>query len=232
MISPKILGLRINLRQGSRDLVFSAEHLICAGWVGRDPKHVQAHADELAKLGVPGPTRIPTYMNYSNYLLTTEDEITVVSDKTSGEVEYVLLCQGAEMWVTVGSDHTDREQESKSIPASKQMCAKPLAGECWPYGDVQDHWDRLNMRCWVTKGKERILYQESSLAAILGPMELLEKMPRAHMNPKGGFILFGGTVATKAGLICGDSYEMELEDPVLKRKIQMSYKVRVLPQYL
>lgn len=232
MISPKILDLNINLSKGSRHLVFTAESLVCAGNVGRDKKAVQAHIDELAKLGVPGPTQIPTYMNYSTYLLTTDDEMTVVSDQSSGEVECVFLCQGDEIWVTVGSDHTDRDVESKSIPASKEMCAKPLAKECWPYADVQGHWDQLIMRCWVSKGKVRTLYQEAALSAILGPKELLEKMPRGHMNPKGGFVLFGGTVATKGGLIYGDLFEMELEDPVLKRKIKMSYKVKVLPQYL
>ena len=232
MITPKILHLQINLPKGSRELIFTAQHLVCAGNVGRDKKALQAHIDELAKLGVPGPTQVPTFMNYSTYLLTTDDEIMVVSNHSSGEVECVLLCHGNEMWVTVGSDHTDREQESKSIPASKQMCAKPLARECWPYPEVEGHWDQLVMRCWVKKGRERTLYQEGALGSLLGPKELLEKMPREHMNPKEGFTLFSGTVATRAGLIYGDSYDLELEDPVLKRKIQMHYSVKVLPQYL
>jgi hypothetical protein len=232
MISPKILDLSVKGSKGSHHLIFSAQHLICAGWVGRDWKAIQAHIDELAQLGVPGPKQVPTYMNYSPYLLTTDDEISVVSDKSSGEVECVFLCQGPEMWVTVGSDHTDRDVESKSIPASKQMCAKPLAKECWPYFEIEGHWDRLVMRCWAMKGQERTLYQESSLSAILGPKELLGKMPRGHMDQKAGFVLFGGTVATKGGFIYGDSFELELEDPVLKRKIHMTYKVTVLPQYL
>jgi hypothetical protein len=232
MIAPKMLPMQMQLKKGSRELIFTAEYLVCAGNVGRDQKAVQAHIDELAKLGVPGPTQIPTFMNYSAYLLNTDDEITVVSGQSSGEVECVLLCQGKEMWVTVGSDHTDREQESKSIPASKQMCAKPLAGACWPYADVQDHWDRLIMRCWVRKGEERALYQEAPLGLMLGPRELLEKMPRTHMDPQKGFVLFCGTVATKGGLIYGDSYDLEMEDPVLKRKIQTHYKVKILPQYL
>lgn len=232
MTTPKMLSMRMELKKGARELIFSAEYLVCAGNVGRDQKAVKAHIDELAKLGVPGPTQIPTFMNYSTYLLTTDDEITVVTGQSSGEVECVLLCQGEEMWVTVGSDHTDREQESKSIPASKQMCAKPLAGVCWPYPDVQDHWDRLIMRSWVRKGSERTLYQEAPLGLLLGPQELLEKMPRAHMEPQKGFALFGGTVATRGGLIYGDAYELELEDPVLKRKIQSRYEVKVLPQYL
>jgi len=232
MITPKILYLKINLRQGSRDLVFTVDDLVCSGWVGRDRQALQAHIDELAKLGIPGPRRVPIFMNFSTYLLTTDDEITVVSHQSSGEVEYVLLCQGEEIWVTVGSDHTDRDVEMKSIPGSKQMYAKVLAPECWPYPDVKDHWDRLVLRCWVHQGIERILYQEALLGSILAPAELLEKMPKEGDIRKKGIVLFSGTIATKGGLIYGDSYEMEMEDPVLEKTIRYHYKVHILPQYV
>ncbi len=231
MISPKLLYLRINSLRGSRDLVFTADHLICGGWVGRDRKALQAHIDELARLGVPAPTRVPIYMNFSNYLLTTDDEVSVIGDKTSGEIEYVLLCQGNEIWVTVGSDQTDRDIETKSIPASKQMYAKILAPECWVFSEVSDHWDSLILRCWVNKGAERKIYQEDPLSAILGPREMLENMPRSGIDQKDGFVLFSGTLATKGGLIYGESYDLEFEDPVLKRSIKYSYKVKILPQY-
>ena len=232
MITPKIVYLKMNLLDGSRDLVFTAEHLICGGWVGRDRKSVQAHIDELARLGVPAPQRTPIYMNLSTYLLTTDDEITVVSQKSSGEIEYVLLCSGEEVWVTVGSDHTDREVETKSIPGSKQMYAKCLAPECWPYPDVKNQWEQLVLRCWVTKGIERILYQEAPLSEILNPQEMLGKMPLGGIDRKEGIVLFSGTIPTKAGLVYGDSYELEMEDPFLKRSIRHQYRVKTLPQYL
>lgn len=224
--------MKINLRQGSQDLVFTADHLVCSGWVGRDPKALQAHIEELATLGIPGPERIPIYMNFSTYLLTTDDEISVVSSQSSGEVEYVLLGKGEQIWVTVGSDHTDRDVETKSIPGSKQMYAKWLAPECWPYSDIKDHWDKLILRCWVHKDGQRSLYQEASLASILGPEELLEKMPNIGEIRGKGFVLFSGTIATTSGLVYGDSYEIEMEDPFLKRMIKSQYKVKVLPQYL
>jgi hypothetical protein len=232
MITPKILYLKMNLLQGSRDLVFTADHVVCGGWVGRDQKGLQAHIQELGRLGVPAPGRIPIYMNFSTYLLTTDDEITVISDMTSGEVEYVLLCSGDEAWVTVGSDHTDRDVETKSIPGSKQMYPKCMPPECWPYPEVKDHWDRLILRCWVTKGRDRSLYQEAPLSDILGPQEMLEKMPREGIDSKEGLVLFSGTIPTRAGVIFGDSYELELEDPVLGRSIKHRYRVRILPQYV
>jgi hypothetical protein len=43
-------------------------------------------------------------------------------------------------------------------------------------------------------------------------------------------VVFSGTIATRGGLVYGDAYDLELEDPVLERSIQMSYRVRVLPQ--
>ena len=232
MIIPKILYLRTSLLKGSQDLVFTADHLVCGGWVGRDQGSLQAHIDELVRLGVPAPQRIPIYMRFSTYLLTTDDEITVISDKTSGEVEYVLLISGNEIWVTVGSDHTDRDVETKSIPGSKQMYAKCLPPECWPFPDLKDHWDRLMLRCWVTRGSQRTLYQEAPLADILDPREMMEKMPREGIDKKEGLALFSGTIPTRGGVIFGDSYELEMEDPVLRRTIQHRYQVRILPQYI
>ena len=232
MITPKILYLRTGLSKGSQDLVFTADHLVCGGWVGRDRGSLQAHIDELVRLGVPAPQRIPIYMRFSTYLLTTDDEVTVISDKTSGEVEYVLLVSGKEIWVTVGSDHTDRDVETKSIPGSKQMYAKCLPAECWPFPDVKEHWDRLTLRCWVTKDSRRTLYQEAPLSDILDPREMLGKMPREGIDGKEGLVLFSGTIPTKGGVIFGDSYELELEDPVLHRTIQHRYHVRILPQYV
>lgn len=232
MITPKKLFMKAILRHGSQDLVFTADHLVCGGWVGRDPKAIQAHIEELGKLGIPGPNRVPIYMNFSTYLLTTDDEIGVVSSQSSGEIEYVLLCKGEEIWVTVGSDHTDRDIETKSIPGSKQMYAKWLAPECWPYLEVKDHWDKLILRCWVYKDGQKTLYQEAPLASILGPEELLDKMPHRDVIRGKGFVLFSGTVATAGGLIYGDSYELEMEDPVAKRTIKSRYNVTILPQYL
>jgi hypothetical protein len=232
MFTPKTLYLKAEGRKGSQDLAFTVDHLICAGWSGRDRQSLQAHIEELALLGIPRPSRFPIFMNLSPYLVTTDDEIAVVSDKSSGEVEYVLLCQGEEIWVTVASDHTDREMETHSIPASKQMYSKCLASHAWPYPDLKDHWDRLILRCWVQKGKERSLYQEAPLGSIIPPEELLKELPRDGFLQQEGLVLLSGTIPTQSGLVYGDSYDLEMEDPVLKRKIQYSYRVDILSQYV
>ena len=226
------LELTVDDRRGSSPLTFDADRLICCGWVGRDRDALQAHIDELAHLGVPPPTRVPIYMNLSSYLLTVHDEVEVVSSTTSGEVEYVLLRSGTAMWVTVGSDQTDRRIEAQSIVASKQMCGKYLARRCWPFEEIADHWDRLVLRCWITKDDRRTLYQDSVLGSILRPQELLENVPDGPLDPNGGLVLFSGTIATKSGLIYGDAYDLELEDPVLGRTIRASYHVKTLAQHL
>jgi hypothetical protein len=222
------LDLSVSKNGVSLPLAFTASRLVCCGWVGRDRDALQAHIDELAHLGVPPPTRVPIFMNLSPYLLTTGSEVTVVSDRSSGEVEYVLLCRGEDIWVTVGSDQTDRDIETRSIPASKQMYAKCLARDCWRYEEVRDHWNALVLRCWVTKEGGRSLYQEATLQSILGPEELLGRLPGGV--PEVGLVVFSGTIATRGGLVYGDAYDLELEDPVLERSIRMSYRVEVLPQ--
>jgi len=57
-------------------------------------------------------------------------------------------------------------------------------------------------------------------------------MPMEGISREKGLAVFSGTIPTKAGLIYGDSFDLELEDPVLKRSIKHSYGVRVLPQYI
>ena len=231
-MSPKSLAFTVNANGRWQPMTFTADRLVCCGWVGRDRSALDAHIEELAHLGVPRPKQVPIYLNFSTYLLTSDRDVTVVSDQSSGEVEYVLLCQGARMWVTIGSDQTDRDVETKSIPASKQMCAKYLAQECWPYDEVSDHWDALMLRCWITQNGTRSLYQEAAVGSILSPAELIAKMPGGPFPQSEGVVLFSGTIATRSGLVYGDAYELELEDPVLKRKIAGAYRVTILPQYL
>ena len=226
------LNLVVESTKGKRELTFNVRRLICAGWVGRNKEALQAHIDELAKHGVPGPTRTPIYMNFSPYLATTSDAIDVVSPESSGEVEYILLKHGEGAYIGVGSDQTDRGFEKFSIPASKQMCAKVMAPVVWPYQEVKDHWDQIVIRSWTASDGKRTLYQEDALATILGVGTLLEQLPMDEGLPTEGLILFSGTIPTKMGLAYVERFDFEMEDPVLDRTIRHRYRVRVLPQHL
>ena len=136
------------------------------------------------------------------------------------------------MWVGVGSDHTDRGFEKHSIPASKQMYPKVMAPTFWPYEEVKDHWDRIVLRAWAVEGDKRTLYQEDTLSSILAPDDLLAQIPDADADAAGACVLFSGTIATRAGLIFADRFDFEMEDPVLKRKIEHGYAVRHLLQFI
>jgi hypothetical protein len=226
------LNLVVESKAGQHRIVFLVRRLICAGWVSRDKKALQAHIDELAEHGVPGPTRTPIYLNFSPYLITTSDIIETVSGESSGEVEFIVIKRDDRTYIGVGSDETDRGFEKYSIPASKQMCSKVMAPVVWPYQEIKDHWDQIVIRSWMTVEGKQMLYQEDTLAAILNVETLLEQLPKDDNLSTKQMALFSGTISTKAGLIFGEKFDFEMEDPLLKRKITHGYHIRVLPQYL
>jgi hypothetical protein len=226
------LNLIVESITGKQELTFPVWRLICAGWVGKNKEALRAHIDELGRHGVPAPTRTPIYMNFSPYLVTTSDIIDVISRESSGEVEYVVLNQGRQTYIGVGSDQTDRGFEKFSIPASKQMYAKIMAPLVWPYDEVKNHWDQIVIRSWTASEGKRVLYQEGALATILDVETLLDRLPKDDGLPDDGLVLFSGTIATKMGLVYGERFDFEMEDPMLGRKIRHGYQVRVLPQYL
>ena len=193
--------------------------LVIAGWTGRDEQSLRKHIRELEELGVKPPKTTPIFYRVSANLLTQSNEIQVSGPDTSGEVEFVLL-QGSELRVALGSDHTDRKAETIGVSLSKQLCAKPVSRESWRYDEVRPHWERLMLRSW-TDGK---LYQEGPVTAIRSPEDLMSRYPL-----KPGYAMFCGTLAAKDGIRGGERFTMELEDPVLKRKLSHEYRVRVLP---
>lgn len=226
------LDLTLQTLEGDRPFSIAAQRLVCAGWVGRNKEAMQAHIRELEEIGIPAPERTPIYMNFSTHLVAVADRVDVISAESSGEVEYVLLQQEGRRYIGVGSDHTDRGFEKHSIPASKHMYPKVLAPVIWPYDEIRQHWDRIMLRSWTNKGEQRVLYQEDPLASIIGLEEILAKLPKQDGLPREGMVLFSGTVASKAGMIYGDRFDFEMEDPVLSRSIKHGYTVRPLPQYI
>ncbi len=228
----KQLDLKIENSSGFTPLTLSIDRLIVAGWVGKDETALQAHIAELGRLGVPAPTRIPTYMNLSTILLTTSKEIDVVGKKSSGEVECVLIKSSGKVFIGVGSDHTDREFEKHDIPASKQMCSKPVAPVFWELEDIKSHLDKIEMRSWSTINGQRRLYQEGRLSDNRSVLEILNGIPTKDQLGIENFCIFCGTFPTKGDIEFGELFEFEMIDPVYKRKIRQSYRLRTLPQYL
>jgi len=201
--------------------------LIIAGWTGRDRVALEKHVRELEALGVTRPATTPIFYEVAASRATIASAIDVSGSSSSGEVEFAMLRLDGEMWVGVGSDHTDREVETYGVTVSKQMCDKPIAPVFWTLASVESHWDRLMLRAYIYEADgTRTLYQEGTVAHMLAPSELLSKWGCALDD---GTLMLGGTLAARGGIRPSRRFEYELEDPVLGRRIAHGYDVKELP---
>src|ERR1700758_3123389 len=103
------LQLSVDSAKGKSPLNLTPANLVCLGWSARDRNQLEGHVRELAKLGIRGPNEIPEAFIVTPELATTDSTVKVEHQQTSGEVEYVLVMANQNMYVTVGSDHTDRK---------------------------------------------------------------------------------------------------------------------------
>ena len=205
----------------------TVRELVIAGWTGRDVAALEKHIRELEAIGVKRPKTTPIFYRVAASLLTSDNTIEVLGDQSSGEAECVVYGRDDGLFVGLGSDHTDRKAETVGVSLSKQMCAKPVSREVWRLEDVAAHWDRLILRSNVgTEGRRR-LCQEGLVAAMRLPTELF-KLYCGGLLPVGT-AMFCGTLAVHGGITPSETFEMELEDPVLGRKITHSYRVKTLP---
>jgi hypothetical protein len=205
------------------------DDLVIAGWTGRDVAALEHHIEELKAIGVQPPSRVPLYYRVATSLLTQADGIEVLGDDTSGEAEPVLVGTPDRLWVTVGADHTDRRVESYGVAVSKQLCPKVIGRAVWRFEDVEPHWDQLILRSFVEEGGKPVLYQEGTLARIRAPRELIAGWRNGDKRLPPGVAMFCGTLPAIGTIRAAPRFTMELEDPVLGRKIAHSYRIRALP---
>ena len=214
---------------GERKLELSAiKNLVVAGWTGRNVAALEAHIKELEAIGVKRPKSVPIFYRNAMSLLTTADAIQVMGDKSSGEVEFVLYSLDDGLWLGVGSDHTDRKAETINVTLSKQLCAKPVGPQLWRYDEVKPHWDKLTLRSFVPDGGKRRLYQEGPVTNMRSPEELIRLYTGGDALAPGT-AMFCGTFAVHGGISSSGTFDMELEDPVLGRKLTHSYRIEPLP---
>ena len=206
----------------------AVRNLVVAGWTGRNLAALEAHIKELEALGVKRPKSVPIFYRNAASLLTTGTTIETVGDKSSGEVEFVLFALDDGMWIGVGSDHTDRKAETINVTLSKQMCAKPVCPLLWRYDEVRPHWEMLTLRSFVSDGGACRLYQEGPVSNMRSPEELI-KLYTGGERLAPGTAMFCGTFAVHGGFSYGGTFEMELDDPVLGRKLTHGYKIVPLP---
>jgi hypothetical protein len=224
-----------NSTAGAERIALEPAELIMAGWTGRDRAAVDHHIAELAALGVPGPSRVPTFYRLDPALLAGPvPEIHVLGEDTSGEVEAVLVALADGLWVGLGSDHTDRKMEAHGVALAKQLCRKPMAAGLWRFEELSPHWDQLILRAHISAGGERTLYMEAPLAAVRPPHDLIRDYG-GSLGRSGdpmlpvGTVMFMGAIGAIGGIRPAERFEMSLEDPVLGRTLSHAYDVRALP---
>jgi Protein of unknown function (DUF2848) len=175
-------------------LAFVPRQLVVAGWTGRDRAAIDHHIRELAAIGVPRPSAVPLYYRLAASLLTQAPQIEVLGVASSGEVEPVLLRTNGRWWLTVGSDHTDREAERAGVALSKQLCPKPIATQAWAWDEIAARADAVQLRSEIFEGGRWVRYQGGALAAIRPLVELLAGLP-ADVSRDDGLVMFCGTLA-------------------------------------
>jgi hypothetical protein len=226
----KTLGFNLITGQEQIPLDFTITKVINAGFAGRDQVSVSKHIEELKKQGVSTPEHTPTLYPVSPYMVTQEDFIYVLDEQTSGEAEYVLMIRDNDVYVGVGSDHTDRALEIDSIPKSKQIYPNVISREIWLLQDIRDVWDQLLLRSWVVIAKERRLYQTARLSALLPPHALLDFVQgNSRDTSLDGSLIYSGTVPLSTGeMLSGEQFEVELLNPLNQMRLTCNYKINLM----
>ena len=208
----------VGLQGEARQLTLRRPVLIMVGFAGRDRTLVQQHIDELAQEGVPAPETVPTYYRVPEYLLVGPGEYDVMGEHTSGEAEPVLVVTERGLYVGVGSDHTDRDTERKSVELSKLLGPKVMGTTVWPLEEVEEYWDELILEGW----SGGIPYQRGVLADLLPyAAHPLERMRTAGRD----LVLFLGTLPVIGGKLgFAEDFAGSLRDPRTSRSLSFSYR--------
>lgn len=203
---------------------FNVARMYNLGSATRKAETAVAHQEEVAKEGIRIALDVPAPRIYpiATHALTSGSEVEAQSSHSSGEVEIVLFVAD-QLYVGVGSDHTDRALEKTSIPWSKQVTPNVLAPVMWPFEAMRARWDDCVMRSWV----DGRLYQDVPVAAFLHPDDVLRIVrERVPGMPKRDVLIFCGTIVSlDKALGFGRRWEFEMEDPKAGRRIRHGYDV-------
>ena len=214
---------------GTRRLSMDIRGTIRCGYTARDQEAVERQIENLKKSGVPEPPKTPMFYPTPPRGLTFSPVLYVDGSETSGEIEFVLLTHGNEIFVGIGSDHTDRHLERYDVMKARLVCPAVMSRQLWVFREIKEHFDAIEIRSWAVKGGEKVLYQESTLRHILAPEDLLGRVNEVVDGSLDGIAVFSGTPPLMAGnTILADRFEGELYDPYRKLRLTVGYDVRQL----
>lgn len=222
----------LRFQMGTEVLEVEPRQLVIAGWTGRDRAAIDHHIEELAAIGVPRPSSVPLYYRVAASLLTQAPQIEVLGAGSSGEVEPVLVRARGRWWLTVGSDHTDRDAEGAGVALSKQLCAKPIASQAWAWATVVSRADTIELRSSIFEDGKWVRYQSGTLASIRPLEHLIAGLP-ADAPVADGLVLFCGTLgalpdASGRGVRPAARMRLQLIDG--DRTLAHEYATTALPQ--
>ncbi|QKJ86835.1 DUF2848 domain-containing protein [Paramixta manurensis] len=224
------MKLHFSRDNAANDLIeVDINQLIIAGWTGRDREAIMHHISELEALGVHQPSAVPLFYRVATNQLSQQQQIEVVGGNTSGEAEPFVFTHQGELYVSLASDHTDRQLETHSVALSKQICVKPVAHQAWRMREVAAHWDQLILRAWIREQGEWVLYQEGTLCALRTPFDLLENYLAGQPLPENGLAMTCGTLAAIGGIRPATEFRMALVDEQRGCSITHHYRSVELP---
>lgn len=158
------------------------------------------------------------------YLVTTGNYVRMVSEAHAGELAYALLVKDeGEIYVTVASDHTDKEAEKCSLVAGKHMYPKVIARRTWRLRDVEARWGDLELRSWVeVNGEKR---QVSSLRGsdFPSPGEVVPLIARAAGDVRNLIAIVKPSLQQSP--ITSSYNEIGMQDPATGKSISHYYWV-------
>ena len=207
----------------------SIDQAVIAGWTGRDPVARDKHIAELEAIGIARPATTPIYYRCSARRLTIADVIEVCGGNSSGEVEFVLI--GWQGRIFVGLRLRPHRPQGRSLQrhgVETDVRQADGARCCGSSRTSSRHWDKMILRSWAWIDGARVLYQEGTLDAMLPVKELIERGFGGRGCPTAA-PCSAAPLPPRAASARPTGSNIELEDPVLKRKISHAYDVIVLP---
>jgi len=207
--------------------------MVNLGMAGRNPPEGEELEKQLSQMndaGVQTPESLPFVTPKPNYLLTTGDEIHVNSVDTAGEAEFVMYPTDEGIYIGVGNDHKMYEIASDMMHVANSTCPSVMSDEMWVYEEIADHWDEIELRSWIERDGELEPYQRAPLSAYMRPDDIVDAVADSITAPIMGTAIWSGTVGADGvdvfpEIISGDSYLVQLRDPVLNRRLSTRYDV-------
>ena len=196
--------------------------VLVAGFTGRDQEGAVAErVSELASAGESAPDATPAFYHLTGEMVRQTEILVVHGDETSGEVEPVVVRANGQLFLTVGSDHTDRALQREDIALSKADCPKVIARSWVGISEIGD-WDAVRLTSRVHDG----LYQDDTLSSLLPLERILEHLEQKEaITLREGDVLFLGTIPVKGDIRPSPIFSATMHLSGLEDEISFSYRV-------